>query len=86
MTAERDLIDVSAFAEICAPASAQDCIDLILRTGFSPSAYRDSFGDLAEQGFNPTQALAHFFRHGLQEGRSVTMDLDLAACRTRVFI
>ena len=79
MTAERDLIDVSAFAEICAPASAQDCIDLILRTGFSPSAYRDSFGDLAEQGFNPTQALAHFFRHGLQEGRSVTMDLDLDA-------
>ena len=76
MNPERDLIDASVFAGVCEPAPAAEFIDLLLRTGFSPSAYRDRFGDLAARGFDPTQALAHFFKNGLRERRSVPMILD----------
>ncbi len=72
-------IDIDVFADLCAPVPANEFIGHLLRTGFSPEGYRDAFPDLAVLRFNPTDALAHFFRYGLHERRVAPLNLDRSA-------
>lgn len=69
-------LDPAAFAAFCAPVSARDFIDLLLRTGFSAEAYRDHYDDFTPLNWGPTQALRHLFNHGLNERRAIPMTLD----------
>lgn len=70
------VIDTAAFAADCAPLPAADFVRALLRTGFSPEAYRDAYGDLVALNWDATQALAHYLRHGLDERRRAPMTLD----------
>lgn len=69
-------IDPAVFASLCAPVPALDFIHLLQRTGFSAEAYRDAYGDLAALNWSTTQALSHFFLHGLDEQRIAPLALD----------
>ena len=69
-------LDPAAFAALCAPVSARDFLNLLLRTGFSPGTYRDHYADFAPLNWSPTQALQHFLNHGLKERRVIPMTLD----------
>jgi hypothetical protein len=69
-------LDTAVFAAACAPVSARDFIDLLRRTGFSAEAYRDHYDDFAPLNWGPTEALEHFFNHGLDERRTIPMTLD----------
>lgn len=72
-------LDPTVFAAFCAPVPARHFLDLLLRSGFSAEAYRDHHNDFAQQNLDPTDALGHFFRYGLDERRAVPMTLDREA-------
>ncbi|MEJ0018039.1 MAG: hypothetical protein WDN25_16020 [Acetobacteraceae bacterium] len=75
----RNDIDVLAFAADCAPVPPADFVAALLRTGFSPEAYRDAYGDLRQQGMGATDALAHYLRVGIHEQRPVSVRPDRRA-------
>lgn len=70
------MIDAAAFAALCAPVPTVQFIELLLRTGFSPRAYLDAYGDLRERNWDETQGLLHFIRFGLAERRVAPMILQ----------
>ena len=75
----RSDIDCTAFASECAPVPAEVFVDALLKTGFSPEAYRDAYGDLRERGMDATSALRHYIRFGLHERRPVPIGLNWPA-------
>ena len=72
----RPEIDADLLVHDCAPAPPAAFVDALLRTGFSPEAYRDAYGDLRARDMNATEATAHYLRHGLREGRHAPFTLD----------
>ena len=71
--------DCTAFASECAPVPAEVFVDALLKTGFSPEAYRDAYGDLRERGMDATSALRHYIRFGLHEHQPVPIGLNWPA-------
>lgn len=59
-----------------APLSLAAFTRLLLRTGFSPEAYRDRYRDLTGMKWGPEQALAHFLLYGLEERRVAPLTLN----------
>jgi hypothetical protein len=69
-------VDPENFAALLAPVPAAAFIDVLARTGFSPRAYVNNYGDLAARNWDDNQALYHFFYHGLTERRDAPVTLD----------
>jgi hypothetical protein len=70
------MIDTTERSQPWAPVPAADFIATLLRTGFSPEAYRDRYVDLSQANWNAAEALSHFLLYGLHERRVAPMTLN----------
>jgi hypothetical protein len=59
------------------PASVH--VEALLKTGFSPEAYRDACGDLRDADLSAEQALGHYLRHGILEARRFPFEVNQQA-------
>jgi hypothetical protein len=72
-------LNVDAFALEVDPVPSAAFVEALLKTGFSPEAYRDAHHDLREFGVTATQALRHYLHHGIFESRQVDLQLNREA-------
>src|SRR5579871_3943809 len=62
-------VQIDQLVTLCAPTPLADFVTALLRTGFSPQAYRDEHPDLRAYDIDAIMSLEHYLCHGINERR-----------------